>query len=332
MMTATERILGALRTAGCAVQVRDGSRIRAHCPAHRDVRPSLAITHRDGRLLIKCFAGCRTSVVVHALGLRMADLFDGPQSSMRQSTIVANYDYCDDEGNVIAQKVRFSPKAFRWRVPSMSTTGWHWGLNGQKPGLYRVHDLVERRQVLVVEGEKAVDALSSVGVVATCGAAGASLWSATWTDVLWRAGCAEVVVVPDNDRTGSRHAERVAHACYNFVGITDDTTVDTPWTAWPSATVEDPEVAPLRVKIVHLPLPPSGDVVDWLEAGHDVVDLAFLIETTPSWSPDAAERARVERRRRLTVERVRRHRDRARAEQQADNHLRRINSRYTLFI
>jgi hypothetical protein len=49
----------------------------AKCPAHADRSPSLRIAvGDDGRVLLKCHAGCETSAVVKALGLGLADLFE----------------------------------------------------------------------------------------------------------------------------------------------------------------------------------------------------------------------------------------------------------------
>ena len=48
----------------------------ACCPAHGDKSPSLAITALDdGRILLKCFAGCSAYEVVSAIGMDMTDLF-----------------------------------------------------------------------------------------------------------------------------------------------------------------------------------------------------------------------------------------------------------------
>ena len=48
----------------------------ARCPAHEDRTPSLSIREaEDGRILMHCFAGCRTSDVLQALGLTFRDLF-----------------------------------------------------------------------------------------------------------------------------------------------------------------------------------------------------------------------------------------------------------------
>ena len=51
----------------------------AKCPAHPDRNPSLSIAEgRDGRTLMRCWAGCATDDVLKALGLSMRDLYVGP--------------------------------------------------------------------------------------------------------------------------------------------------------------------------------------------------------------------------------------------------------------
>lgn len=48
----------------------------ACCPAHGDKSPSLAITQLDdGRILLKCFAGCSAYEIVSSVGMDMQDLF-----------------------------------------------------------------------------------------------------------------------------------------------------------------------------------------------------------------------------------------------------------------
>jgi hypothetical protein len=48
----------------------------ARCPAHQDRLPSLSIREgREGRTLLRCFAGCDTSAITLALGLKLTDLF-----------------------------------------------------------------------------------------------------------------------------------------------------------------------------------------------------------------------------------------------------------------
>jgi hypothetical protein len=74
-MSATQRLLDRL------TRVRQSApgRWMACCPAHEDGGPSLSIRETDdGRVLIHCFAGCGAGDVLHAVGLRMSDLFDKP--------------------------------------------------------------------------------------------------------------------------------------------------------------------------------------------------------------------------------------------------------------
>ena len=55
---------------------RSGDGWTAHCPAHEDRHSSLSVAvGNDGRVLLRCFAGCATEAVVEALGLKMQDLF-----------------------------------------------------------------------------------------------------------------------------------------------------------------------------------------------------------------------------------------------------------------
>ena len=44
-----------------------GSGYVCECPAHVDLRPSLSVTSRDGRVLVHCHAGCTQSAVIGAL-------------------------------------------------------------------------------------------------------------------------------------------------------------------------------------------------------------------------------------------------------------------------
>jgi hypothetical protein len=55
------------------------ARWMARCPAHADHSPSLSITAgRDGRVLVRCFAGCSLGAILRSAGLTIQDLFQGP--------------------------------------------------------------------------------------------------------------------------------------------------------------------------------------------------------------------------------------------------------------
>lgn len=54
----------------------------AKCPAHDDRSPSLSVRETDeGKVLLKCWAGCSAVEVVGALGLNLSDLFPRAEST-----------------------------------------------------------------------------------------------------------------------------------------------------------------------------------------------------------------------------------------------------------
>jgi putative DNA primase/helicase len=308
------RVLSALESLDCRVQRRGHDSARCTCPSHRDTRPSLVVTRKNDRVLMKCFAGCRLGDIVAALGLRVSDLFSGPRTQcMNPPAIVATYDYIDCNGELIGQKVRLEPKSFRWRTPVETLGGWRWGLQGAIVGLYHAPDLIDARQILLVEGEKAADELWRHGFPATCPPTGASTWTLRWSAQLWRLGCVEVVVIPDHDRAGHDHAQRVAAACYapaTLAVVEHGDDEAHPLRSLPAAALTSAELS-MRVKVVELDnLAPGADVFDWFRDGGTSEQLRELIAGAPLWTPDAVARERLERKRAKTRERVRKYRAR----------------------
>jgi len=73
-MNPTNRFLAALRDADHQPK-KSGKEWTCRCPAHDDRNPSLSIgTGDDGRVLVKCHAGCEVEAVCHAIGLELQDL------------------------------------------------------------------------------------------------------------------------------------------------------------------------------------------------------------------------------------------------------------------
>ncbi len=63
---------------------KSGKGYSARCPAHEDRGPSLSVTEGDdGRVLMHCFAGCKTDDVLGAVGLQLADLFPQRERPLR---------------------------------------------------------------------------------------------------------------------------------------------------------------------------------------------------------------------------------------------------------
>jgi putative DNA primase/helicase len=248
----------------------------ARCPAHDDRANSLSIDLNGSRdVLLKCFAGCPTDDVVKAMNLTMAALFAtsgaGPRSSPRSSLvgdaanlkpqIVATYDYADSQGALLYQVVRYEPKDFRQRRPD-GKGGWIWRMKDVPLLLYRRPQITGREAVLVVGGEKDADALWALGLPATTNSGGETKWGEVHTQQLTAAGVSRVVIIPDNDETGRKHADLVARSC-TAAGIT--------------------------VRVLELPdVPAKGDVSDYLQS-HSREDLIGLLKAAPAWVPPANE-------------------------------------------
>jgi putative DNA primase/helicase len=189
--------------------------------------------------------------------------------------IVATYDYQDEEGEVLFQKVRTKNKKFWQRRPD-GRGGW---LNGIKDGrrvLYRLPEIIEAMAngyaILIVEGEKDVDNLRRIGVPATCNFDGAAKfgeapkWRPEYSEALRGA---DVVVMPDHDEAGYAHADAIGSV---LIGIAKS-------------------VRMLKLAEHWADCPRGGDISDWLKAGHTREALDALIEQAVLWTPagDAAQ-------------------------------------------
>lgn len=224
---------------------------QALCPCHDDSTASLSITREGDKTLVYCHAGCPTADVVKACGLTMADL--GPRNGNGSAPHIDKvYDYRNGDGTLEFQVVRMLPKDFRQRRNAND-----WKVKGCKVVPYRLPELLRAdpaAPVFVVEGEKDCDNLAKLGIVATCNAGGAGKWREDHAKHLQGR---HVVILPDNDDPGRKHAEQVRDS---LAGIARS------------------------VKVVELPgLSPKGDVSDWLKAGGTaakLLELAATVETT----------------------------------------------------
>lgn len=233
----------------------------ARCPAHADNRASLSVKRgEEGKVLLNCHAGCETADIVAAMGLTMKDLFlpTKAKGSRTNGTgkIVAEYSYGDERGELLYQILRTASKGFKARRPD-GNGGWVWKVNGVRRVLYRLPELLAadpKTPVYIVEGEKDVDRLRGLGLVATCNPFGAGKWSADFNESLRRRN---VVIIPDNDEAGREHAEGVAR---NLTGIAEE------------------------VRVLTLPgLQEHGDVSDWLDAGGNKRQLLRCTKAATTW-------------------------------------------------
>lgn len=226
----------------------------ALCPGHDDSKASLSVGQGDdGRVLVKCHAGCSTDDVLRAVSLTRADLFPHRNGTNGHRNIAETYDYTDEAGNLLFQAVRYEPKGFSQRKPD-GGGGWiYQGIfkNGTRPVLYRLPKVLEAvckgTPVWVVEGEKDVHRLEREGLTATTSPMGAGKWRDPYSDAL--AG-ANVKIVPDNDGPGRKHARKVARSLHGKAA---------------SVSIMEPPG-----------LPEGKDVSDWFAGGGTAEELVNL--------------------------------------------------------
>jgi hypothetical protein len=68
-------LLNKLNEAGCGPVRQEGDELRCRCPAHEDSSPSLYLAVADGKILVRCNAGCETVEICNRLDHAVIDLF-----------------------------------------------------------------------------------------------------------------------------------------------------------------------------------------------------------------------------------------------------------------
>ena len=221
----------------------------AKCPAHDDGRPSLIVQiSKEGNLLLHCYAGCSFAEIVEALGVRQQDCFSElfmPIPPERK--IVATYDYRDEGGKLLYQKVRYEPKEFSQRRPKEDGS-WDYTMGDVRRVLYNLPEVLanKNRALIIVEGEKDADSLIGRGFLATTSPDGSCKWRDEYTASL--EGRHLAVIIPDNDGPGRKHALMVRGAICGTV-----------------------------IRTVILELQDAKDVTEWLQQGHDSSELKELL-------------------------------------------------------
>jgi len=247
------------------------------CPFHADNNPSFSANRESG--LFRCFACGKSGSVFdfymtqhstnfrgafEALALEAGVDIQGKEPTKKSGKIVAEYNYADEQGKVLFQAVRYDPKDFRQRRPD-GKGGWIWNLDGVQLVPFNLPEVMKGKSVIVVEGEKDCETLIAWGLTATTNAQGAGKWRREYNHHFKGK---RVVVLPDNDDPGRRHAEGVALALHGIAEI---------------------------VKVVELPgLPVKGDVSDYVKQGGTRDQLLELIKQAAEWTPPPAEEAEAE--------------------------------------
>ena len=218
-------------TLGNAKKVGNGYLASCPVPHHGqgngDKNPSLSVTDgEDGNILFKCHGGCEQSAVfstIKDMGLLPA-LPDRPEylSNVRPimpaiPILESEWVYTDENELPLCVKQRyktFDVKGKTYKTLRIMADGSRVGKLGDcRIVPYRLTEVQQAvtngKVVYIAEGEKAVDALCSLGVVATTSHAGAGGWN---QDLNQYFAGANVVVVPDNDAAGWGYADKIVQS------------------------------------------------------------------------------------------------------------------------
>lgn len=192
------------------------------------------------------------------LGIDLAPLANGHTHQepwpiqAAQKQIKAVYPYTTQDGEIVYEVIRFEPKDFRQRRIENGKTVWN--LQGVTPLPYNLAELVAhpKRPIFLTEGEKDVENLKKLGLLASCNSGGAKKWQPQLNEYFRGR---KLIVVPDNDEPGRNHAK---------------------------VLIEQLQDIAAEIRILELPnLPEKGDISDWIKAGGTRENLVALAKAAP---------------------------------------------------
>ena len=230
---------------------KEGKNWITFCPFHPDKnRPNLYIDEEKEKY--HCFT-CN----------RKGFLYNPKYRKLKYSyhrNIVATYDYKDEKGDLLFQVVRYKPKGFSQRRPD-GHGEWIWNMKGINPVPYHLPEVMQAIEpVFIVEGEKDVDNLRSMGFTATTSPMGAGKWRESYNKYLRDK---EVILIPDKDKPGHQHCRKIGQFLWGVAK---------------------------NIKWLELPgLEEKEDISDWIEKGNTKEKLLQLIEGAPDFIPKRDE-------------------------------------------
>ena len=258
--------------------------VKTVCPCHRDKNASLSLTYDEAtqKTLVYCHAGCDTHEILTSVGLTFEDLGATNKSKEENSNIENIYSYVDENGVLLFEKIRFKNKDFRQRRYIDGKTVW--GLSAgiytetypssnnyspkERPGaksitlqeqpkiLYNLPKLLNAIKngypVYIVEGEKDVNSMTKLGLIATTAPSGGGNGNKKWLDSYSKYfKGANVVILPDNDEAGQSFAKEIKSKLKNYAHAT---------------------------KLITISDKLKGDITDWINEGHDLNDFLDILK------------------------------------------------------
>ncbi len=94
-------------------------RVMRRCSCHDDRNASLSIDKVGDKILLHCFSGCTPEKILAEVGLSFSDLYDRTKLQQnyiekleysKQKSISAIYNYTDESGKYLYEKIRFQDK------------------------------------------------------------------------------------------------------------------------------------------------------------------------------------------------------------------------------
>ena len=203
--------------------------VSSHGQGKGDKNPSLSITDTedDVHVLFKCFGGCSQDSVFTAirdLNL-LPSIEDRPEilssiKPLQSMTLEQSWNYVDEDGSVLFVKHRYKTHDAKGKTYKLMSH-----VNGRQiPSMkdvkivpYKLPELLDavraNRVIYICEGEKAADAVRSLGLVATTCHGGASSW---FKDINPYFTNASIVILPDNDQPGFKYARSIVRELLPF--------------------------------------------------------------------------------------------------------------------
>jgi hypothetical protein len=192
--------------------------VPGHGRGNGDKNPSLSITESDGRVLFHCHGGCDQRDVFDAV--RARDLL--PTTPKREEISFTQHQdkvlekewvYRAEDGTELFTKRRYKTNDAKGKTYSIHRVDANGkriaGIKDTRIVPLNLPEIIEAKQsgraIYLVEGEKAADALTSIGAIATTSHTGAGSWPDEITQYF--AG-ANIVVIPDHDEPGRQYARR----------------------------------------------------------------------------------------------------------------------------
>ena len=198
--------------------------VPGHGKGNGDKNPSLSIDINDqGVPLFHCHGGCSQEDVFQTIRSRnlLPELMERPDPLANIKPIPRNvleqeWQYQDEDRQTVFVKQRYKvgEAGKTYRLYKVDADGRrHSSLGDARIVPYNLPQLLDAktagRNIFLVEGEKAADAITSIGMIATTAHTGAGSWPEAITEYF--AG-AQVIILPDNDVPGWQYAHKAAAA------------------------------------------------------------------------------------------------------------------------